>query len=257
MHWIIQDSNGRHYNWTALYEAVLKAGSSAEFCKTEDIGQLYSERDCAVIIGGEDFLENAKKNNSLHVKIFENTDFFRVDHYLCLWGKDYINEDLMICRPGELCFLEKGEYFIRPLYDTKCFDGGVYRLPSEAGNICRHCEVCTSAGNCVCVSSVKKILREWRSVIIAGEIVSVCQYAVNGKNCIDSENIPADIYEFCEKIVFNTNTDAPAAWVLDIAQTWEGYKVMEANIFNASNFYDCDRLKIVQKLEKALGKEKI
>ncbi len=252
MHWIIQDSNGRHYNWTALYEAVIKAGSSAEFCKIENVYQYHAKEDSAIIIGGEDFLEAVLRNDSLHARIFQDAVFFRVDNYLHLWGKDYINKDFIICKPEKICLLEEGNYFVRPLYDTKCFDGGVYRLPFEAGGIYKHCEVCTKSKNCICISSVKNVFREWRTVIVAGEIVSICQYAVNGKTCVDSENIPAEIYGFCEKIVLRANIVAPVAWVLDVALTCDGYKVMEANIFNASNFYDCDRLKIVKRLEKIL-----
>ncbi len=44
----------------------------------------------------------------------------------------------------------------------------------------------------------------------------------------------------------------PIVWVLDVIEYRKKYYVLECNIFNASNYYDCDRNSIVLAVEKAL-----
>ena len=44
---------------------------------------------------------------------------------------------------------------------------------------------------------------------------------------------------------------------MDIAESNNNYYVLEYNIFNASNFYDCNRRKIVVDLENAISIKEI
>jgi len=44
---------------------------------------------------------------------------------------------------------------------------------------------------------------------------------------------------------------------MDIAESNNNYYVLECNIFNASNFYDCNRRKIVVDLENAISIKEI
>jgi len=43
------------------------------------------------------------------------------------------------------------------------------------------------------------------------------------------------------------------AFVIDIAKTYDGLKVIEINNFNSSGFYSCDVYKIVDSIERLIG----
>lgn len=92
---------------------------------------------------------------------------------------------------------------------------------------------------------------EWRAVIINGKISEICCYLPDKINT----NIPDTLTEFCNKCIYK----APdlIAWVMDIAESNNNYYVLECNIFNASNFYDCNRRKIVVDLENAISIKEI
>ena len=252
MHWIIQDSGGKHYNWTALYSAVISTGGSAEYCQLEKIKEYKSSAQPSIIFGGEDFLTAALDNKNLYCVIFHDNDFFRVDNYIKIWGNDYLNYDTFFYNPKGTYTRKEGDFFVRPLLDTKCFDGGIYHVVDGKAFRFEQCVHCIENTTCMCFSEVKSVNTEWRVVIVLDKIVSVCQYAVNGVTCVDETNIPNEVFRFAEKIIKKARSFSPRAWVLDVAFTNIGYKVIEANLFNASNLYNCDREAIVRSIEDIL-----
>ena len=101
------------------------------------------------------------------------------------------------------------------------------------------------------VKFCSSISAEWRAVIINGKKSEICCYLPDKINT----NIPDTLTEFCNKCI----SKAPdlIAWVMDIAESNNNYYVLECNIFNASNFYDCNRRKIVVDLENAISQEAV
>ena len=249
MHWIIQDSGGKHYNWTALYDAVRRAGGTAEFCSVSAALTL-KRAEPVVVFGGEDFLEAARKNANLESIIFHAPSFFRVDTYLRCWGNDCLNADTFFYDPSREYSGEDGRYFVRPLFDTKCFDGGIY--PLRHGEIFRmeSCRNCRQTGPCMCVSSEKHIREEWRFVVISDRVVTGSPY-VGAASTPQADT--EQIMRFAQRMADRAQGQAPAVWVLDIGLTKEGCKVIEANIFNASNLYECSRDIIVRGMDGLLS----
>lgn len=81
--WVIQYSNGKHYNWVALAQAIEKLDSRYIIKRKEELSTIdINEADFPIVIGGDDFLLEAKKNIKLINGIFESTCFFRVDTYM-------------------------------------------------------------------------------------------------------------------------------------------------------------------------------
>lgn len=247
--WIIQDSNEKHYNWTELYKAVTELNSNANYVSLAEIENFIPpSRYKPIIIGGDDFIERATQNPLVKEGIYLNNSFFRVDTYVDLFGDKYLNFDIKYVSINELMSLKDFVFFARPLYDNKCFDGGVICDYNQIKNIFCQCKSCSHFGEkCICFSSVKSISAEWRAVIINGKISEICCYLPDKINT----NIPDTLTEFCNKCI----SKAPdlIAWVMDIAESNNNYYVLECNIFNASSFYDCNRYKIVKDLENILS----
>lgn len=245
--WIIQDSNEKHYNWTELYKAVIELNSYAEYIKLDEIENFVPPSvSKPIIIGGDDFIERAIRNPLIKEGIYSNISFFRVDTYVDLFGNRYLNSDTKYVSINELMSIENFDFFARPLYDNKCFNGGVIYDYNQIKKIFSHCKNCSHFGeNCICISSIKSISAEWRAVIINGKISDICCYSPANIH----RNAPAFLTDFCQKCII----EAPnlKAWVIDIAESNGDYYVLECNIFNASNFYNCNRYKIVKDLEKA------
>lgn len=254
--WIIQQIDGVHYNWVAFYEAALKNHSQVVFRRIEELKTIRRSSNYPIIIGGEDYLCEAFKNAYLAQGIFLKNDFFRVDNYIACLGERFLNHDMQFFSIEDLLAIEDRAYFIRPLYDSKCFNGGVYHPSDEKFLSSLKCKNCVHLGEkCIGFSSVKNVEREWRTVIVKNSIASICRYAKSGLTSIDTKDIPDDLFGFCSQILKNIST--PIAFVLDIVESDQKYKVLEFNIFNASNFYECDRAKIVRAVEAALQLEDV
>ena len=245
--WVIQDSFGKHYNWTEIYHSVAVCGSKAVNIPLEQVKSFHSPKGyIPIVIGGDDYLALASENKRLRSGIFNDDAFFNVDNYIKLWGYDYLNYDSKIITfesltPHDIPF------FIRPLRDDKSLDGQVVNTEYEFLNIQ---SLFKKSGVFFCVSTIKNIHREWRAVIVNRIVVSVCRYAVNHQSSVSQEDIPDKLLLFIKS---HCNIiSAPIAWVMDIAECQGHYFVLECNIFNASNFYDCDRKAIVSAVETSL-----
>ena len=244
--WVIQDSYGKHYNWTELYKNVMICGSTAIYIPLEQVRHFKIQNDyIPIVIGGDDYLLLAYENKTLYKGVFNDNTFFRVDNYMAVWKHDYLNWDTKIV-PCENLHLEELPFFIRPIQDDKSLDGHVVHTYSEIQNI----QLAFNKNSSFCVSTVKAIHKEWRAVIVNGNIVSVCRYAIDLQTSVSIEDVPKKMLEFVKKRISVSN--APLAWVLDVAEYNDKYFVLECNIFNASNFYDCDRKAIILAIEKSL-----
>lgn len=95
-------------------------------------------------------------------------------------------------------------------------------------------------------ASLKEIYAEYRFFIVDKKIVTGSLYK-RGNIIIHDTNIDNKIIEFTQKMV---DLWQPArAFVLDIADTPDGLKVIEINNFNSAGYYACDISCIVQAIE--------
>lgn len=87
----------------------------------------------------------------------------------------------------------------------------------------------------VAMSSPKTIFREYRFFVVDGELVTWSQYKLGNTVTWHLSDVDDDIKEFAQKMV---NIWQPArAFVIDIALTQEGCKIVELNNINSAGFY--------------------
>jgi hypothetical protein len=109
------------------------------------------------------------------------------------------------------------------------------------------------------ISSVKTIISEYRMFIVDGKVVTGSMYK-RGNQVIANEYVEPLVYEFTQKMVdeWQSKVDCrlipevrvPAkAFVIDIAVTPFGMKVIEINNINSAGFYDADVQKIIMAIE--------
>ena len=246
--WIIQDSGGKHFNWTELYKSVMECNSYALYVPIEQISFFQlPDGYIPIVIGGDDYLFLASKNPDLYKGIFNNALFFSVGNYMKLWKHNYLNYNTKVIS-SDILNEEKPPFFIRPFKDDKTIDGHVVRTREEIQDI----QLQFGKEECLfCISSVKNISKEWRAVIVNSHIVNICRYAVESQSSVSIEDLPLEMISFAEMCCRDI-PEAPLAWVLDVVEYHQKYYVLECNIFNASNYYDCDRKMIVSTVEEAL-----
>lgn len=95
------------------------------------------------------------------------------------------------------------------------------------------------------VARIQEIYKEFRFFVIDKKIVSASQYKMNGQ-LVTSSIIDTDAENFAEKMI--KKFDYPG-YVIDIADTKRGYKIVELNCLNASGLYEIDLYKLVQAVD--------
>ena len=96
------------------------------------------------------------------------------------------------------------------------------------------------------ISDVKTIYKEFRFFVIDSKLVAGSLYKLENRHCLD-KNIEPDAHRFASKMI---ELWQPArAFVIDIALTEDGYKIVEVNCINSAGFYAADVSKIVNAMQ--------
>jgi hypothetical protein len=131
-------------------------------------------------------------------------------------------------------------FFMRPTMDSKQFTGAVFEWDEYEDWRSRIVDLKEDTGTTlkpstsVLVCSPKDILREYRLWIIDKKVVTASLYKIGDRVRYD-ENVEQEVIDFGRRIVQQWAPDR--AFVLDVALTYEGYKVVEINCINAAGLY--------------------
>ncbi len=162
---------------------------------------------------------------------------------------DMLNVDAVVMRVKDTDeFLkdepDNKEFFIRPVKDLKQFSGSV----AEAHDI-RNWMNSTKSGNFsftedteIILAPVQKLYSEARYFIVGGKVVDGSYYRLGNRLQVSAVTQPetyAMAQEFADKWLPHE------CCVMDLAETDNGFKVIEFNTINSSGFYDHDIKKIV------------
>lgn len=157
-------------------------------------------------------------------------------------GDLYLNADAVRMKMSEVNdYLSgrTGTVFIKPDTDTKEFAGQVI----DAASFASWYEGMLESGYLdandfpVVVSEPKKLGCEWRVVVVDGRIVTSSLYRQYQMVKAERNIIPE-----VEAIVMEAHARfQPAdAYVIDVAQVGDDYRIIEYNTLNSAGLYDCD-----------------
>lgn len=146
----------------------------------------------------------------------------------------------------------KQTLFIKPSVDAKVFTGKVFSKPewddfvyntlnSQENN---RVQPTTS----IQISKSYHIFKEARVWIVNRNVVTSSYYLFHG-NIDYEENVSQEGLAFASEMAQLYNV--ADAYVMDICETFEGWKIMEVNCINSAGFYKADVKKIIVALEKA------
>lgn len=131
------------------------------------------------------------------------------------------------------------ETFIKPSRDLKSFNGGVIYAGETIKNyIARTAHSMPSIKDeTIVVSDIKEIQEEYRFFIHKDKILAASRYMLNSE--VNPSNIVPEFLTDCAKDYAKLYNPADI-FVMDLAVTNEGIKIVEYNCWNASGFYHCN-----------------
>lgn len=199
-----------------------------------------------MVLGGTSLTRIAKKKGWTPGSFLN--DNFHYDVWKNAYDKHLLNSEAVvdtfrnISPPWET-------FFIRPCEDSKDFAGTVYK--KEDFNVWRE-DLLSVEGRCdfadkdMIASPVKEITAEYRFFVVDGTIATYSQYK-QGDKLFKSTNVEQEVIDFANEMI--TLWQPARAFVIDIADTPEGFRVIEINNFNSAGFYAADVEKIIDAIE--------
>lgn len=248
MKWLVQNNLYREEQDFEVVKNTFERFGIEYFELSVSKGKLIPEPELddspIMILGGYSLMRYAVENNLTPGCFSNNMDMTSwINHY----KENMLNFDSKILPLGKVD--EDGCFFLRPEHDSKEFSGLTFdnreefeqwRIDTIATSII--CDENTS----VVVSELKCIHRETRFFIIDGEIISASVYKING-DPRTSTYINQEEIDFVNEMI---NLWTPnRAFVMDVATTDNGMKIVELNCINCSGFYEADIQKIIMTLD--------
>lgn len=251
MHWIIQKNIFKPGNYALLVDALERIGVPyTPVAIRNGTQELVPE----VVVEGKVYVCGALKLAKIaRDKGWTPGSFFNenfsFDRWLAALGDELLNSVFDKGTLAAVAVPASVSFFIRPAEDSKAFDGGVIdaetlsdwrRDPAK-----RHLQQID-----VIVSPLKEIYREYRLFVVGGQIVTGSVYKVAGKPQISSD-VESYVLDYARSMIARWS---PAdSFVIDIALSGDGLKIIEFNNINCSGFYASDVARYVQAIEACYG----
>lgn len=256
MFWVVQENIRQEEHHDTLVNTLKRYGLPHALVKVIPfVAKLEPDinpENPVIVIGSVSLADKVASRKGWKPGSFKNENFdFQI--WSEAW-KGHILNDEAVVSPFNEVRAPSGLFFIRPCADNKAFAGAVmstdeyqswyYRLSQE--------EVASDLNfeltEMVVVAPLKNILREMRFFVVGGEIVTHSTYKLGDKvQYFDSSMTDRKAIEFVEERI--KEWQPAEAFVVDVAYTDQGYKVIEINNINSAGFYKADVVRLVEALE--------
>lgn len=269
MQWVINSNFYKEAGYIKLVETLDRLGLPKQIVKTvpmtdrllpEDLDTSKAKVDVdqlpepeidatqpIIIMGSYTLAKIAKKRGWTPGAFTNNLDYNAIK---AGWGgENLLNGDFVATTVKELETV--GDMFIRPVADSKDFSGKVFSQEEFVAWKATLLKMGKSdlfdADTPVIAAKPKDIYVEVRNFCIDNRIITSSVYKQGGR-VIYLPQVDEDILEFGSALIKQWRPDE--AFVLDIARTDQGLKVVETNCLNAAGFYASDVAKLVMALEE-------
>lgn len=252
-YWVLQNNILAEDGWEALVSALERCGFpySVHRCVPFE-GTLEPEPvpiDAPVVVmGSYSMARHAATYGWKPGAWLDNLDFRTQREH---WGDLLLNADAECATIEAFTGPLTTPRFVRPVHDTKGFTGRVFDEPSwqefrdgvlrVIGDSSRPT---VTPQDEIMVCSPKEIWSETRTWIVDGRVVTASGYKVGTlKRYTSPDQVDGRITAFAQSCANHWRPNA--AFVLDVADTPTGLKIVEINNLNAAGFYRADMQKLV------------
>ena len=161
------------------------------------------------------------------------------------YGEHMLNHGAVIGKLSEVKPTEQ-RFFVRPDADNKSFNGQVMNrdefLDWQRSMSVMEDSATISKDDIIILAPIKAIFAEYRFYVVNGKVVTGSVYKI-GHKVVYAPCHEQSVIDFAQQMV---DLYAPSiAFVLDIADTPDGMKVLETNSISSSGFYAIDMGKFV------------
>jgi hypothetical protein len=256
VHWILQDNIYDEDGWRSLLETLERFEIPHSLHKVIPfIGEIDPDVDPEgkVVCMGTYSLRHLAKKKGWTPGVWDIADqtfLVQKEH----WGEHMLNYDSVVVEFQNASFWQE-QQFVRPIDDTKVFAGKVFNREAFDEWRKRVCDLNLqdngselTPDTLVQVCDPKEIYGECRCWVVKGQVVTSSIYKIGSRVVYVPGQSPL-ITKFVEDRI--SEWEPHEAFVIDVADTPEGLKVIEINTLNSSGYYAADMQKLVMAIEEA------
>ena len=250
MDWVIQENVNAEGNFNSLLENIARFGQTYDLVKVVPfVGDIIPDvdHDDKVICFGAYSMRTLAQRKGWSPGVYD-IEWFPYSSLVECLGRDVLNYDAVFGKFGDI-MPATDDFFIRPIHDGKEFAGTVMSmaellewrvkvnaLGGEGNGSTIDC------GTAVMCAGLKKIYNEYRYFVVDGRVVTGSQYKLGRRVVYGDTDGGIDV---AQKFVDKLNSVITHPYVIDLALTEDGHKVIELNTLNCAGFYACDMQKLV------------
>lgn len=252
MHWVLQENMFKEAEYETLVAALERFNLPYSIHKVIPfIGELEPPvkplADKVICLGSYSMRHAAKREGwspGVYDLIEQN---FTVQ--LAHWGDLMLNADSVVAPFHTVNITEPT--FMRPIDDSKYFAGKVFEVAEFYEWKRNVCVLEHDYGNSMTKDTLiqacapKVIYAEYRFWIVDAQLVTWSLYK-RGNRVIYSADVDDKVKDFARSLLF---WQPHRAYVLDVCETSDGFKVVEINTLNAAGFYAGDVQRLIAELE--------
>jgi hypothetical protein len=233
---------------------TLKLAHADAYLKGQDMNSIeepYIDGNQPIMVCGAYTMGKIAKDRGWTPGAFINENF-EFDAWCKHWGKEnMLNGSAIVSTVSEVTVPDNWtRLFARPTEDTKSFAGKVFHrddFKSWMDSVRKIEGFSTLAPDTrVMIAPLQDIFCEYRLFVVDKKIVTGSLYKLRDQ-VIYNSLIDETVIEYANKMIDKWTPDR--AFVLDIAITAEGHKIVEVNNINSSGFYAADLAKFIMAIE--------
>jgi hypothetical protein len=268
LRWVVQKDLWNEKGYHALLDTLNERGIPHDIVKVIPFSHHFTPElhpdSPVVVMGWEGFGIRARELGWRPGAYLSSNLDQRI--WLEAWGHLCLNADSEIGRLGDAPE-DRGEVFLRPVLDDKSFAGRLDTPESlaqwkadltrvVAGMLPDESEPTVTVETIVSWSSPKRILAEYRFFLVGRTVVTGSRYQMAGRSAnrlvVDPDALPDGV----GAAAWTCAQAAADLWspldnfVLDVAETDEGLRIIECGCLNAAGWYDSDVARIVDAVEQ-------
>lgn len=277
MHWVLQGNIFNEFAW----EEFLRTLTRFELPYTEHkivpfVGRLVHP-EClakddppedprlpaqganAIVMGSYSMRHTAKEKGWWpgSFDLYEKGNF---ENCMKWWSEWMLNADSVVVPFKDARWPGGQEMFIRPTDDSKHFAGKIMEGDEFTDWQRNVCVLNLDYGNSLTpdtliqVTKPKKIFAEYRCWVVKGKVVTISLYKL-GQTVIykNWDKVDDHVKHFAQARVDEWKPDH--AFVIDVCETEDGWKIVEVNTLNSCGFYACDMQKLIMALHEGFSYE--
>jgi hypothetical protein len=220
----------------------------------QDIGAIeepYIDNNQPIMVCGAYTMSKIAKDRGWTPGAFINENF-EFDAWCKNWGKEnMLNGNAIVSTVGEVNVPDNWtKLFARPTEDTKSFAGKVFHRDDFRSWISSVRKIegfsTLEPDTRIMIAPLQNIFCEYRLFVVDKKIVTGSLYKLRDQ-VIYNSLIDQSVLDYANKMIEMWQPDR--AFVMDVAITSEGHKIVEINNINSSGFYASDLSKFIMAIE--------